>query len=119
MPGPGVARTKLPGIEVRHVPTGVDGQPLDAMIVTMSPGAPILPQAHGGFEYVLVLSGEMRCCVGDSVYVLHRGDSIQFPSHQVHSATTGDAAVVFLMVESKYSLSPEEENRFKKAYLAS
>jgi transcriptional regulator with XRE-family HTH domain len=67
---------------------------LEGFIVTLMPGAePSGPFQHDGEEVGVILEGVLELAVGDSVHVLHPGDSFFFRSDVTHRyRNAGEAA---------------------------
>lgn len=53
---------------------------------------------HRGYEFVWVLSGELRAVVADKCYLLKRGDALFVTPFALHSYTTDNFSEVFIAV---------------------
>jgi transcriptional regulator with XRE-family HTH domain len=75
------------GVRWEHLPAGPAGTP-DSLLVTYQPGATSSVEGkfmrHIGMEYAYVLEGEITLHLEDEVYLLRRGDSLQFDSALAH-----------------------------------
>lgn len=67
-------------------------------------GTVVPPAAHSGDEYSYVLSGSIKCKVGDQVFSLKEGSASFIPAGEVHSSindSDGDAEVIWMLIEKK------------------
>lgn len=59
---------------------------MEPMIKFIAPGADSgLVDPHTGEEFIWVIEGELQVMLGDTVYMLHSGDSVFFQANQPHA----------------------------------
>lgn len=84
-PWPGVSRRTATLDRQRHIEISVN---------EWDPIAETEPQParHEGYEYGLVIEGQLTVDVGDSTYVLNPGDLVSYPSEVLHSLRSSGGA---------------------------
>ena len=60
---------------------------------------------HRGYEFVWVLSGELRAVVADKCYLLKRGDALFVTPFALHSYTTDNFSEAFIAVFAHFSIA--------------
>lgn len=68
------------------------------------PGTVVPPAAHSGDEYGYVLSGEIKCKIGDRVITAKEGCATFIPAGEEHSSINDsdrDVEVVWMLIEKK------------------
>ncbi|MBL4576736.1 MAG: cupin domain-containing protein [Opitutaceae bacterium] len=76
---------------------GMQGKRAEPFILTIQPGDRKGTFAHGGQEFVYILSGKMEFTVGAEVMHLTAGDSLYFDPTKKHTTNVmGDNPVTFL-----------------------
>jgi len=91
----------VPGGSLERLATGLPGQRLHGLVVTLAAGASTGPEpmAHAGQELVLVLSGRCVYEVAGSAHRLGRGDSLVLDARRPHRAlNTGRRPARILLV---------------------
>lgn len=95
---------RSPGTAVEVLATGLFRQRLEPLLVSLDPGASSgsEPIAHGGQEFIFVLSGCIKYRVAEETYALNEGDALLFEASLPHSwhNPTGDQARFLLILET-------------------
>jgi transcriptional regulator with XRE-family HTH domain len=75
------------GIVMESIGTGLLNQQLDALSITIAPGAGNMhdPIHHLGEEFVRCLEGQVEYYVSDQIFKMSAGDSLHFDATQSHS----------------------------------
>ena len=86
MPARRRPRGRTPGGSLERLASGLPGQRLHGLLVTLAPGADTGDDAmaHAGQEIVFVLAGRCTYEVGGREYALAAGDSLLLDSRQPH-----------------------------------
>ena len=68
------------------------------------PGTVVPPAAHSGDEYSYVLSGNIKCKIGDQIVSAQEGSATFIPAGQEHSSindSDSSTEVVWMLIEKK------------------
>ncbi len=68
------------------------------------PDTVVPPAAHSGDEYSYVLSGNVKCKVGDQIFAMREGSASFIPAGEEHSSindSNSNAEVVWMLIEKK------------------
>ena len=57
---------------------------MEPFLVTLYPASPSETSTHGGQEFIYVLEGEVEITIGNSVEIVHPGDSVYYDSSNPH-----------------------------------
>ncbi|WP_431820738.1 helix-turn-helix domain-containing protein [Burkholderia sp. F1] len=95
--------------------TTFDGSLINAVKVQMMEGYCSEWVAHGGDEFVYVLSGQVRYTIGKKDYPLSPGDSIHFDAHQKHRVANVGAGPAELIVVGTLPLFDDSHAEFVSA----
>lgn len=59
---------------------------MEPMIKFISPGGESgLVAPHAGEEFIWIIEGDLQVTLGDTIYILHGGDSVFFQANQTHA----------------------------------
>jgi transcriptional regulator with XRE-family HTH domain len=88
LPARGRPRTEMPGGSLERLASGLLGQRIQGLLVTLDPGASTGDEAmiHSGQEIVFVLGGRCVYEVAGTEHALGPGDSLVLDSRQPHRA---------------------------------
>ncbi|MEA4900295.1 cupin domain-containing protein [Desulfitobacterium sp.] len=67
-------------------------------------GTVVPPAAHSGDEYSYVISGNIKCKIGDQIFSAQEGSATFIPAGEEHSSindSDGNAEVVWMLIEQK------------------
>lgn len=92
--------------------TTFDGSMLNAVKVQMMEGYSSEWVAHGGDEFVYVLSGQVRYTLRKKHYLLSAGDSLHFDAQQRHRVANVGAEPAELIVVGTLSLFNDDHSEF-------
>ncbi|KVW41744.1 helix-turn-helix domain-containing protein [Burkholderia ubonensis] len=95
--------------------TTFDGSLINAVKVQMMEGYCSEWVAHGGDEFVYVLSGQIRYTIGKKDYPLSSGDSIHFDAHKKHRVANVGAGPAELIVVGTLPLFDDGHAEFVSA----
>ncbi|KWE72648.1 XRE family transcriptional regulator [Burkholderia ubonensis] len=95
--------------------TTFDGSLINAVKVQMMEGYCSEWVAHGGDEFVYVLSGQIRYTIGKKDYPLSSGDSIHFDAHKKHRVANVGAGPAELIVVGTLPLFDDSHAEFVSA----
>ncbi len=98
----------IPGGTIERLATGLPGQRLRGLVITLAPGGDTGEEAmtHPGHELVLGLAGRCRYDVAGKAYEIGPGDSLLLDSrrpHRGHNPGRGEARLLLVLY------APEEE----------
>lgn len=68
------------------------------------PGTVVPPAAHSGDEYSYVISGNIKCKVGDQIFSAKAGSATFIPAGEEHSTindSDGNVEVVWMLIEKE------------------
>ena len=111
------ARTGSAKVWLESLGTGLDGQTLEAFVVTLREGAGSgsHPVVHTGHELVYCLEGELTYEVEEQQFNLKAGESLLLEAHQPHRwRNPGPAAAVFLLVFEAAGQAASVEEHLRK-----
>lgn len=95
--------------------TTFDGSLINALKVQMTEGYCSEWVAHGGDEFVYILSGQIRYTVGRKDYLLSPGDSIHFDAHKQHRVENVGGGPAELIVVGTLPLFDDSHSEFVSA----
>lgn len=97
-------KTQTPGGLVESLATGLAGQRIEPLLVTLEPGAGSgsEPITHGGQELVLGMVGRVDYTVDGQVYAVGEGDALLFDASLPHywCNPTRETARILLVLET-------------------
>lgn len=84
-------------LRYERITSRFEGHLLNGVLIHEAPGHRSEPIRHEGEELFFVMKGALTVEVGDSVQVLHAGDSLHFASTELHSSwnhTDGETIIL-------------------------
>ena len=110
-------RTKLPGMTIEHLGSGLPTQALASFLITLEPGVgcDAEPITHLGEEWVYCLEGTIEYKVDGEQFRLGPGDSLLFEAFLPHCARNPGASrtsvILILHGGEEYDLAVEQHMR--------
>lgn len=96
--GDGVTMRDLLGVAVKA------GEGVTMGHAIFPPGTVVPPAAHSGDEYGYVVSGNIKCKIGDQIFSVEEGSATFIPAGEEHSTVNdsdSNAEVVWMLIEKK------------------
>ena len=110
-------RTRLPGMTIEHLGSGLPNQALASFLITLQPGVgcDAEPITHPGEEWVYCLEGIVEYKVEGERYRLEPGDSLLFEAFLPHCARnpgiSQTSIILIIHAEEAYDLAVEQHMR--------
>jgi quercetin dioxygenase-like cupin family protein len=112
------SRATIPGGRLERLASGLPGQRLRGLVVSLAPGRSTSPEpiVHPGQELVLGLDGACVYEVAGQRYLIEKGDSLLLESSQPHRGLNPGRRTARLLL---VLYAPEEEPRWIEPHLSS
>ena len=100
--GKGYSINRYNAYDYKHLAYTFRNKMAEPFLVTVEPSdAPLEMNEHEGQEFNYILSGKITFYLGDSAYVLSKGDSVYFDSSIPHAERALDDKATFIAVVIK------------------